>query len=133
MFGFGRKPAPAPPPIIPSPAQDVLDACQACDVAAAELARAVERRRRALVVLVAATPDPRSKALLNRLYVPYGAWRALAHHGLQDLLGLPQIPTRHRSGFTDAARAMVAATESARATRADPETEPADPGILEEV
>lgn len=113
VLDFFKPKGVEPPPARPAPGDlvaDLTDACVAADLAAAGLARALQRRHRALVALSSAFPAGTSaKAGVNRQIVSSTIHRALCAHGLGELLGLPAVAHQHRSFFRDQARAIPAA------------------------
>lgn len=117
---------PAPPD--PGPEAALLEACEACDAAAADLGRALQRRREALRGLKAATPHLGGQSIIARAFSPMAVVRAMWGHRCGDPLGLPQVARPHQSSFVEAATAVIAATATYRSL----DQAPAIPGELQE-
>jgi len=124
-----RKPAPEPVEAPPARSAEtvVLEACQACDDAAAALGAALAARRKALAKL-AARRDPPGSAHIMRLFANYENWRSVAFHGIGQHTGQPQVARASARSFVHAAQAAIAASATSRRPEPQPleETEHAE-------
>jgi hypothetical protein len=115
--GMRREPTPA---VLMAPEAAYTDACVAADKACEALHAALETRRQALTALVAASRGTQARSILNRNFSVYELARSVAFHQLGGHLGLPHLTAASRRSFADAAKAVIASTDSSRWPPTDP-------------